>query len=298
MVSFGCREDIVELTSQWKGERFADGRPRVPDAIIHRLRALGIVTEEAWSVLWHHGYERQFEGNWINLHPERIMVGRAVTATFVPHRPDLHDYLMEYGHEQEGRIGAMNSWVIETLQKDDVPVIDLFGKVYKGTFSGANLSTAIATRTGVGQVINGGIRGAQQIFEIPGFSTFCKGVDPTPIRDVTLVGLNTPCRIGEAICLPGDLVIGTYSGVLFVPPHLAEEVVEHAERTHLREVFSHTRLREGIYTSSQMDTQWTPEITADFDAWRQSQRIEGLDGIDWDRQTETDRAQTDEETTA
>jgi regulator of RNase E activity RraA len=298
MVAFGCREDIVALTSEWKGDRFPDGRPRVSDEIIRRLRALNIVTEEAWSVLWHHGYERQFEGNWINLRPDRVMVGRAVTATFVPHRPDLHDYLMTYGHEQEGRIGAMNSWVIETLQKDDVPVIDLFGKVYKGTFSGANLSTAIASRTGVGQVIYGGIRDAQQTLEIPDFGTFCKGVDPTAIRDVTLVGLNMPCRIGDAICLPGDVVIGSYTGVLFVPPHLAEEVLEHAERTHLREVFSHTRLREGTYTSSQMDTQWTQEITADFDAWRETHRVGGLDSIDWIKSTSADEAQAHEETTA
>ena len=67
MVAFGCREDIIELTSAWKGDRFADGRPRVSDEIIQRFRALNIVTEEAWSVLWHHGYERQFEGNWVNL---------------------------------------------------------------------------------------------------------------------------------------------------------------------------------------------------------------------------------------
>ncbi|NLX43226.1 MAG: RraA family protein [Chloroflexi bacterium] len=298
MVAYSNREEIIQITSQWKGDRFDDGRPRVPDEILQRLRALQIVTEEAWSVLWHHGYERQFEGNWVNLRPDRIMIGRAVTATFVPHRPDLHDELMSYGHEQEGRIGAMNSWVIETLQKDDVPVIDLFGKVYKGTFSGANLSTAIATRTGVGQVIYGGIRDAQQILEIPDFCTFCKGVDPTPIRDVTLVGLNTPCRIGDAICLPGDIVIGTYSGVLFVPPHLAEEVLEHAERTHLREVFSHMRLREGIYTSSQMDTQWTDAITADFDAWRATQQPAGAEGIDWSRRSRAEEAQSGEETTA
>jgi len=296
MIGFSNRDDVIRITPEWKGERFPDGRPRVPDEIIYRLRALKVVTEEAWSVLWNHGYERQFEGNWINLRPDRIMVGRAVTATFVPHRPDLHDYLMHYGHEQEGRIGAMNSWVIETLQRDDVPVIDLFGKVYKGTFSGANLSTAIATRTGVGQVIYGGIRDAQQILEIPDFSTFCKGIDPTPIRDVTLVGLNTPCRIGEAICLPGDVVIGTYTGVLFVPAHLAGEVLENVERTHLREVFSHTRLREGVYTSSQMDTQWTDEITADFEAWRKAHPVEGLANVDWEKPTRTDEAQAHEET--
>lgn len=295
-MQFNHRDDIVQLTSQWEGERFPDGRPRVPDDIIERMRRLKITTEEAWSVLWSHGFERQFEGNWLNLHPEQVLVGRAVTATFVPHRPDLHDCLMSLGQEDEGRIGAMNSWVIETLQKDDVPVIDLFGKVYNGTYSGANLSTAIATRTGTGQVIYGGIRDAQQILEIPNFATFCKGMDPTPIRNVTLIGLNAPCRIGAATCMPGDVVIGTYTGVLFVPPQLAQEVLEHAERTHLREVFSHTRLREGIYTSSQMDTKWTPEIVADFEEWRKTHSLDEVDDIDWEAQSGADEAQADEET--
>jgi regulator of RNase E activity RraA len=153
---FNNRDDIIQLTPQWKGERFPDGRPRVPDEILRRMER--VRTEEAWSVLWRHEYQFQFEGNWTRLHPERVLVGRAVTGVFVPRRPDLHDCLMDYGHEQEKRIGAMNSWVIETLTQDDAIVIDLFGKVYKGTFSGANLSTAIATRTGRGQVIYGGIR--------------------------------------------------------------------------------------------------------------------------------------------
>ena len=279
---FNNRDDIIQLTPQWKGERFPDGRPRVSDEILRRMER--VRTEEAWSVLWRHEYQFQFEGNWTRLHPERVLVGRAVTGVFVPRRPDLHDYLMDYGHEQEGRIGAMNSWVIETLTQDDVIVIDLFGKVYKGTFSGANLSTAIATRTGRGQVIYGGIRDAQQIYEIEGFCTFCRGIDPTPIRDVTLVGLNVPCRVGEAICMPGDVVLGTYTGVLFIPPHLAEEVVEHSERTHMREIFSHQRLREGVYSSSQMDTKWTPEIEADFASWLESHTYEDYAQVDWSRE--------------
>ncbi|MBN2003545.1 MAG: RraA family protein [Anaerolineae bacterium] len=278
---FNNRDDIIRLTPLWQGERFPDGRPRVPDDIIRRMKH--VVTEEAWAVLWNHNYHFQFEGNWTRLHPDRVLVGRAVTGVFVPQRPDLHGCLMEYGHTVEGRIGEMNSWVIETLVEDDVIVIDLFGKVYEGTYSGANLSTAIATRTKRGQVIYGGIRDAQQIFDIPNFATFCKGMDPTPIRNVTLVGLNTPCRVGEATCLPGDVVLGTLTGVLFIPPHLAGEVVEHSERTRMREMFSHQRLREGIYNSSQMDTRWTESIEADFEEWRESHSIEEYDHIDWNK---------------
>jgi regulator of RNase E activity RraA len=283
-MKFNNREDIIQLTPLWEGERFEDGRPKVPDGIIRRMER--VTMEEAWSVLWRHGYHFQFEGDWYRLHPHRKLVGRAVTGVMVPHRPDLHDYLMDYGHEQEGRIGAMNSWVIETLREDDVIVIDLFGKVYEGTYSGANLSTAIASRTKRGQIIYGGIRDAEQIIDIEHFATYCKGVDPTPIRNVTLVGLNVPCRIGAATCLPGDVVLGTMTGVLFIPPHLAEEVVDHSERTHLRELFSHQRLREGIYNSSQMDTKWTDEIVADFDEWRETHTLAEYAEVDWDEEKE------------
>lgn len=278
-MKFGCKEDIMQLTPLWTGERFEDGRPRVPDDILRRMEY--VTTEEAWAVCWEKGYRFQFEGNWINMHPERILVGRAVTGVFVPHRPDLHDYLMEYGQKQESREGAMNSWVIQTLVKDDVIVIDLFGKIYKGTFSGGNLSTAIAARTGRGQVIYGGVRDAQQILSIPNFNTFCKGVDPTGIEEVTLIGLNTPCRIGQAICMPGDVVLGTYSGVVFIPPHLAEQVVEYSETWRMREAFGFARLREGVYTSSQMDTKWTDEIEADFAEWRRQRTPEETERILW-----------------
>ena len=294
-MKFNNRDDIIQLTPLWTGERFADGRPRVSDDIVRRMQR--VTTEEAWSVLWRAGYHFQFEGNWTRLHPERVLVGRAVTGVFVPHRPDLHDYLMEYGHEREGRIGAMNSWVIETLVKDDVIVIDLCGKVYEGTYSGANLSTAIASRTRRGQVIYGGIRDAQQIIEIDDFATFCRGFDPTPIRNVTLVGMNVPCRIGDAVCLPGDVVLGTLTGVLFIPPHLAEEVVQHSERTHLRESFSHQRLRDGIYNSSQMDTKWTEAIEADFEEWRKTHRIEDYDQVDFGKELPTEKGRDQEETT-
>ena len=291
-MKYSNRDDIIQLTPLWEGERCDDGRPRVADSILKRMER--VITEEAWAVLWRRGYHFQFCGGWTRLHPHRTVVGRAVTGVFVPHRPDLHDYLMDLGQKEEGRIGAMNSWVIETLRENDVIVIDLFEKVYEGTYSGANLSTAIAARTKRGQVIYGGIRDAEQIIELDNFATFCRGMDPTPIRNVTLTGFNTPCRIGDATCLPGDVVLGTMTGVLFIPPHLAEEVVEHSERTHMREIFSHQRLREGIYNSSQMDTKWTEAIDADFAEWRKTHKFEDQ-AIDWEKD-QKGGATEDEET--
>ena len=293
-MQFDCREDIIQLTPQWKGERFDNGRPRVPDSVIDRMAK--VTTEEAWSVLWVKGYKNQFVADFKIMHPGRILTGRAVTAVFIPRRPDLHDCLMDYGHKSQNRIGEMNSWVIETLVEDDVLVVDMFDKIYEGTFSGGNLGTAIARRTKRGQVIYGGIRDVQQVMGIENLQTYYRGNDPTPIRDVTMVGMNVPCRIGPAACMPGDVVLGTPAGILFIPPQLAEECAVHSERTRLREIFGLQRLREGKYTSAQMDTKWTPEIEADFHQWRQTNTPDDLKHLNWDEQTDTDKAQKGRET--
>ena len=262
------RENIVELTRLSPFERFPDGRPRVPDDLLERVKQA--TTEEAWRVLRDHGYHYQFEGNWLNLHPDQILVGRAVTTVFLPMRPDLNDLVEEQG-KVDGRIGAgkQNSWVIDTLVPGDVLVVDLRGKVKYGTFVGDNLSTAVRARGGAGIVIDGGIRDLQRVMRLPDFGVFIRGVDPTPIRDLTLAGINVPIQIGSATVLPGDVVLGTPTGVLFIPSHLVQEVVESSELVRLRDQFGQQRLREGRYTPGQIDVgQWEPEIEADFLDWR------------------------------
>ena len=277
---FDNSEDIIQLTPNWLGGRFSNGRPKVPDNILRRFES--VTTEEAWGVLWNHDYKYQFQGDFKTIHPNKILVGRAVTAVMVPKRPDLDTYLLEYGQKVEGRHGFFNSWVIETLVEDDVLVVDLFDKIYEGTYVGGNLTTAVSRRTKRGgQVIWGGIRDVQQIMEITDIQTFYRGNDPTGIRDVTLVGMNVPCRIGNAICMPGDVVLGTPSGVVFVPPHLAEECCIKAEKVNMRDRFGLLRLREGKYTTAQIDSLWSTEIWSDFHNWRNDNTPAEYANLDW-----------------
>ena len=133
-----------DLTSGYRGTRFKDGRPKVNDNILRRMKK--VTVEEAWGVLAGKGHHLQFEGNWLNLHPDRVVVGRAVTCRYVPHRPDLND-IVEADGKRKKYIGGQNSWVIDSLVKDDVLVVELFGKIVKGTFIGDNLGTAIAMAT-------------------------------------------------------------------------------------------------------------------------------------------------------
>lgn len=280
-MKYDNREDIIQITPLWKGERFEDGRPKVPDDILRRMR--NITLEEAWGPLWNKGYKFQFEGDLKRTHDKAKLVGRAVTSVMVPARPDLNDALLEYGHREEGRHGFFNQWVIDSLVEDDVVVVDLFGKVFEGTYVGGNLSTAIAARTKRGgAVIWGGIRDNEQIVEIPNIQVYYRGIDPTAITNVTMTGFNVPARIGKAICLPGDVVLGTVSGVIFIPAHLAEAVVVNAEKSHIKDVFGFKRLSEKIYTTAQIDSPWSMEMFEDLMQWlKTAEEARAYAHLDW-----------------
>jgi regulator of RNase E activity RraA len=251
-------------------DRFADGRPRVPDEVLDRL--LVATTEQAWKVLDTEGYRFQFEGGWEETHPGRVTVGRAVTAQFLPFRPDFHRVVQASGvDEGRGTSGGQNSWVIEKLQSRDVMVVDIFGKVKDGTVVGDNLGTAVAVRTGAGAVIDGGVRDYQGLVQLNDVNFYFRGSDPTAIADVTLAGINIPVRIGNTTVLPGDVVLGTATGVIFIPPHLAATVAEQAEETIIRDKFGKLRLAQGTYTSGEIDVQtWRADIEADFRSWKES----------------------------
>jgi 4-hydroxy-4-methyl-2-oxoglutarate aldolase len=260
--------EIRALTELNPYERRPNGRPRVPDDLLERMHL--VTTEEAWTVLKNHGYHHQFEGNWLRVHPDRILVGRAVTARFVPTRPDLEAAIQAWG-AANGGVGGQNSWVIDTLEVGDVMVVDIFGKIRDGTVIGDNLGTAVANRTKAGMVIDGGIRDLQRVSQLPDLSIFCRGVDPTAIAEATLVDINAPVRIGGVTVLPGDVVLGTPTGVIFIPPHLVQEVVESSELVRLQDQWGQMRLREGKYLPGEVDGNWTEAMHADFAAWRASQ---------------------------
>ncbi len=260
------------MTRDWKGERFPDGRPKVPDALLQRMKTVS--AEEAWGTLRRHGYRLQFEPGWQTINVvsggERL-VGRAVTAVFVPQRPDFNDFVIEMAAKEGKTSRAQNTWVIDGLVKDDVMVVDLFGKIKDGTIIGDNLATMIMTRAGTGLVVDGAVRDVTGIMEIKGFKVFARGFDPSALAETTLAGINVPIRIGNATVLPGDIVISDPSGITFVPAHLAEKVADDSELTQLRDRWGHQMLREQKYNSGQIDTQWTPQMIEEFNKWAEAQ---------------------------
>jgi 4-hydroxy-4-methyl-2-oxoglutarate aldolase len=265
------KEKRIAITHKWTGARAEDGRPLVPDEVLRRLKTA--TAEEAWGVLRGEGYHYQFAGDWKEVNPsQERMVGRVVTAQFMPLRPDLNEMINAKGSE-EGRVSrGQNSWVIDTLQPGDVLVVDMFGKIRDGTFAGDNLATAIYAKSKNGLVVNGSVRDVSGMQQIEGFRAFVKGVDPSAIKDVTLVGINVPIRIGETTILPGDVVVSDPEGLTFIPPHLAEKVADSSENIQLRDRWGHQMLREGKYTPGQIDTRWTEQMNREFEAWAAQER--------------------------
>jgi len=257
-------EDLQFYTQEWEGERLPDGRPKVSDDILRRIKNISI--EEAWGVLRGKGFHNQFEGGWEMLHPDEPFVGRALTAMYMPLRPDVQERMQERG-EKEGRIGAMNSWPIDMLQDGDVYVADGYGKIVNGTLMGDNLGNSIYAKTGTGVVFDAGSRDLEGLRKIEGFNAFVRGWDPTFLMESMLMGINTPIRVGEATVFPGDVVLAKEEGVIFIPAHLAEEVVINSEFIALRDAFGIQRLKEGTYTPGQIDGRWSDEIKEDFMGW-------------------------------
>ena len=289
---FTSREEMLAITPQWKGERFPDGRPRVPDRVLDAL--YGMTLEELWKPIFVKGYENQFIAM-KSLHPEFHedgtvkckLVGRAVTAMYAPARPDYFEASAQIARSL-GRTGTPNQWVIDSLTDRDVAVVDMYDKVYKGTFIGGNLTTAIRARTGTGgAVIWGGIRDVEQMQKVPDVQVYYRGIDPTPIRDFVMTGFNTPVRLGDgreaAICLPGDVVYGCSGGVLFIPPQLATEVVENGAKTQVKDMFGFEMISQNRFTTAQIDRNtWTEEmLDLLMDFIRTEPRGEPYLGFDW-----------------
>ncbi len=270
------KEDLIKYTPDWKGERFADGRPKVPDAILDRMK--NVTLEEAWAVLRESGFTHEYEDGWLSIHPDKVLVGRALTAQWLPGRPDIHKVIEEQG-KKDGRVGGQNAWPVDMLQPRDVYVCDHFELKQDGPSIGDNVGNAIYARSHNGIVYAGAVRDINGLNELNDFVSFVRFYDPShhfstlgPRLNSTMIGINIPIRIGNATVMPGDVVLGRNGGVLFIPPQLAEKVVKASEITRLRDIFGHQRLREQKYTAGQIDARWSNPIEQDFTGWLKENR--------------------------
>src|SRR6201995_1244407 len=249
------KEQVLFYTSEWKGERFPDGRPKIADALL--TRALDVSIEDVWDYLQGKGYHCQFEGGWQALHIDKPFAGRALTAQYMPLRPDMEKAIAAEG-KSEGRVSWTNSWPINELPEGDVCVADGFGKIVEGTLIGSNLGSGIAAHTHSGFVFDAGIRDQEENREVPNLNGFYRGYDPPPWADMILPAITAPVPIGRAIVLPGDLVLAKTDGVIFIPAILAEDAISSAEFTNLEDDYNFELNKEGK-NGAEFEGGWTPE---------------------------------------
>ena len=265
--SLGASHEYIKtLTAAWKGERFADGRPKVPDIILTHLKEATL--EQIWGFLGRKGFRNQVEKDWIILKPGETMVGRVVTAQFMPSRPDLDSMVKALG-KAEGRSqkGGANIWPIDILTRDDIYVADGFGKIKDGTLIGSSLGNAIYGKTGRGVIFYGSVRDMQELKGTKGFNAWVKGHDPSYIKDMTPTSINAPIRIGQVTVFPGDVVFANEYGVVFIPANLAEELVKSSELVGLRDEFERYMLQLGKYPSGQVHGEWSDVMKNEFRTW-------------------------------
>jgi 4-hydroxy-4-methyl-2-oxoglutarate aldolase len=248
LISFS-RQDLIDYTPNNPFGRLPDGRPKVPDDLIARAR--GLSSEEIWAVLQAKGYNNQYADGFQVLHPGRTMAGRVFTVRFMPLREDVNDVANARARSQ-GLPRLYNQTAIDMLQPGDVLVVDLFGKKVNGTIVGDNLFFYVKQAThGGGLVVDGAIRDLDGIAEID-MPAYFRSVDPTPIGNVMLAGINVPIRIGDVTVMPGDLAVGDREGVYFIPPQFVEEILDKADETHIHDEWTKMKFAEGKYKSSEI----------------------------------------------
>jgi 4-hydroxy-4-methyl-2-oxoglutarate aldolase len=243
------KQELIDYTAQNPFDRLPDGRPRIPDDLIDRAR--GLSSEEVWGVLPEKGFNNQYADGFQVLHPGKPMVGRAFTVQFMPLRSDVEG-VAKAKAKAHGISSLTNQTAIDMLQPGDVLVVDLFGKKINGTIVGDNLFFYVMKAThGGGLVVDGSVRDLNGISEID-MPAYFRSVDPTPIDNVMLTGINIPVRIGEVTVMPGDLVVGDREGVYFVPPQFVREVLDQADETHIHDEWTKKKFDEGKYKSSEI----------------------------------------------
>jgi len=243
------REQVVEITADNPFERFPDGRPKIPDALIEQAK--GLSAEDVWAVLPGKNYRNQWADGFQLLHPGTKMAGRAFTAQFMPTRPDIMGALTANA-TKAGIVSYTHQYALDQLQPGDVFVADVFGKGAEGTIVGDNLFYYVhkATRSG-GIVVDGSVRDVEGLSDIP-MPAYYRHAHPTPIREVMLTGINVPIRIGEATVSPGDLVLGDREGVYFIPPSLVQGILDRADETHIHDEWTKRKFDEGKYKSQEI----------------------------------------------
>ena len=239
------KEQMLQYTAQNPFDRFPDGRPKVPDDLLAKLKDMS--AEEVLD-LSQRGYRNQWEAGWQILHPQKRLIGRALTLQMMPTRPDVSE--TDATARRAKNLPRMNhQTAIDMLQKGDVLVVDACGAQFGGVI-GDNLAYYIMKTTGAGFVIDGAVRDIVGLTPFTDLVGYYRAAVPPAIHDLMVTGINVPVRIGNATVMPGDAVFGDPEGVYFIPPSQLKGLIDEADVTHIHDEWTKKKFDEGKFVSS------------------------------------------------
>jgi len=260
------KEQLLQYTKLNPFERFPDGRPKVPDALLEKLRAMS--AEEVLSIV-RKGYPNQYVDGFQIVNPSKNLVGRAMTLQLMPSRPDVAEVDQEKWRAGHNGARLSHQTAIDMLQKGDVFVVDAFGNANAGGVVGDNLAYYVWKTTGNGFVIDGAIRDLNGIIPT-GMGGYFRTGTPAAINNVMVTGINVPVRIGHATVVPGDVVLGDREGVYFIPPHMVQDIIDEAEITHVHDEWTKKKFDEGKYKSTEIYGRPTdPALIKEYETYLQ-----------------------------
>ena len=244
-------DQMKDFTASNPYGRFPDGRPMIPDEVLDTVRQMQIQVIEAIEVLRSHNYNNQFEDGWKTLIPGKKIIGRAFTIQFMPNRPDL-EAGMKTAAAKNNSAPVSKSNTIDMLQKNDLAVVDLYGKIDGGLpYVGDKLAYYIWKTTGTGLIVEGGIYYLETTAR-SGMQAFYRGTQVASSGRAVVSGVNIPIRIGDAVIMPGDLVIGDEDGILAIPPQFVSEVIKTTIINRRRDVWIKKAFDLGRFKSSEI----------------------------------------------
>lgn len=245
----------------------AASRPRVTEEQIARLKALPI--EAIWGAIQRHKYDRSFVTDFGLTQPDVKMVGSALTMRYLPVRPDLMEAVQTLAKEGNWAY-QYNVRAGEDTETGDVIVVELGGMVNRSTFVGDVTGLGIQQRGAAGIVIDGGLRDLSEFLPMKDLPVYYRGTHASAMTDQVGVEWNVPIRIADTTVLPGDVVVGDPSGVLFFPPQYADEVIEAAEDTIYTEDFKREMMQSDKYRARDIYPRLSPELEQKFEEWKKA----------------------------
>ncbi|WP_166346576.1 fumarylacetoacetate hydrolase family protein [Phytoactinopolyspora limicola] len=248
--------DDVQRAEAW-GSAAAAGLPpefTLTDELAAKLGRVATATLSAQ--LRKRGYNNVSIDGLTSTRPDTRLLGRARTLRYIPNREDL---FRSHGGGHNAQKRAFDS-----LRSGDVLVIEARGERGTGTV-GDILALRAQVLGAAGIVTDGGVRdlAAVAALDIP---TYHAGGHPAVLgRRHVPWDVDVTVACGGASVQPGDVIVGDGDGVLVIPPHLVEEVVDAAIEQEREEEF----IAEQVATGAGVDGLYpmNAEWKARYAAW-------------------------------